>query len=74
MPALKNPSFLCLGNRTQTGLFIARTLYPARLPMDVVNMNHGQSGLGRQGTGQRRFSRPWLPDNHNPLHAGPRRK
>jgi hypothetical protein len=73
MPALKNPPIACLGDIAQTGLFIAWSFNPARLPMDVVNMDDRQSRLGSQGAGQGRLSRPRLPNDHDPSHRAPQK-
>ncbi len=68
MPAFEDPALTGLNLMTKTRFLVPAPLHPPWLPMNRVDMHNWQAcalaKLARQGT----FPRPWLTNDHHPLH------
>lgn len=68
MPTFEDPALTGLDLMTKTRLLVPTPLDPPWLPVNRVDMHDRQAcafaELARQGT----FPRPWLTNDHHPLH------
>lgn len=69
MTTLENPSIALLGVDAEACLLSLASFHPSGLPVDLVDVDHGQTCGFPEGLGKRALSGAWLADNHDPSHA-----
>lgn len=68
MPTLEDPGVARLNFQAKARLFGVRARNPARLPVDMVDVNNWQTRNPPDGLRQSRLTRPRLTYDHDPLH------